>query len=121
MGGMGNGGACEPNVVSVYPPADVQSDGGPSTPPCMFAFPVSHGGAVRSDYEVNVQFSSADIEPFIIGHVVSESACGLYGWYFDAASPPSEILICPATCSMFRASNGAIVDLLFSCPTILAR
>lgn len=119
VGGMGTGGECEPYAYRSFPSDNVVGDAG--SPPCMFGIPVPPQGSVNADYDVNLRFSSADVEPFIIGRVASESACGPYGWYFDGSSPPTEMLVCPTTCSMFQASNGAIIDLLFGCPTVLAR
>ena len=42
------------------------------------------------------------------------------GWYYDvppSMGTPSRVIVCPATCTRFKADTSAQVDLVFGCAT----
>jgi hypothetical protein len=87
---------------------------------CDYRIPAPAVGSL--DYgKVNVRFSGA-AGPENVPYVESIDRCDPVrgGWYYDvhpAAGKPGRVLMCPATCSRFKAERSVQVDLVFGCAT----
>jgi len=86
---------------------------------CEYELPASVG----ADYfRVNVKVTSGG-SPSIIPYVGTAAKCDatLGGWYYDtdpAVTAPTKILMCPATCSKFKATVGGKIDIEVGCKTV---
>lgn len=54
--------------------------------------------------------------PLDLPRVASEADCGTAdGFYFDAACPPTRVLLCPETCRTVRSDSNAVLTLRLGC------
>ena len=42
-------------------------------------------------------------------------------WYYDDASLPTQIILCPSTCESVQTDNGGQMEIVFGCPTEVPR
>ena len=57
--------------------------------------------------------------PQPIYHVQSPADCAANGgWYYDDNTNPTQVLVCPSTCTAIQSDPNAKVDVLFGCQTI---
>ena len=90
--------------------------------PCEFTIPTPVSGVL--DYgKVNVRFRGAtgDLD---IPYVGTASRCdpARGGWYYDvdpAAGRPARVMMCPATCTRFKAEATGKVQIAFGCRTLV--
>jgi hypothetical protein len=73
---------------------------------------------------VNVRVSDGTNAPLTVPRVKDESACaGADGWYYDAPTMPSKVLLCPHSCDAAQAKGPGTklpkVEVLFGCETIV--
>lgn len=87
---------------------------------CSYNVPQPDGGTVDFS-QVNVQYTpgnggAAETIPAVSG----ASACPSSGdaWYYDNASAPTTIILCPSTCNTVSQDNSGEVDILTGCQTI---
>jgi hypothetical protein len=86
---------------------------------CEYELPSSVG----ADYlKVNVKVTSGGSST-VIPYVGSAASCDatLGGWYYNtdpAVAAPTKILMCPATCSKFKAATGGKIDIEVGCRTV---
>ena len=83
--------------------------------PCRYKLPMLPGGMALQPERINVQYSVPGSESQTLFRV-SKGACDPKqgGWYFDDASNPTEIDLCPESCSAIDAQRGS-VDILIGC------
>jgi Mg-chelatase subunit ChlD len=92
--------------------------------PCSYLVPSPDGG-VADFHKLNVQYTAGTGAVTTIPYVESLGQCnpGSGGWYYDAdpadGGVPSEILVCPATCSAFGGDAKGRVDVVLGCQTVL--
>jgi hypothetical protein len=87
---------------------------------CQFAVP-NMPGIDFTKVNVRVQSNGGMDE---LGYVPSADRCDPVkgGWHYDvdpatSATPPTRVIICPATCNRYKLDATAKVDLLFGCKT----
>lgn len=91
---------------------------------CEYKIPPPTVGAIDFG-KVNVQFTSGSGAATTIGHVTGKATCDPTrgGWYYDVdpstGQAPTSIVACDVTCSQFRASAAARVDIVLGCQTIV--
>lgn len=85
---------------------------------CEFDIPTPERGTL--DYGlVNVQFTPEGSEAQVIPQVAGIDACDSSGgWYYDAPSSPTKILMCPSTCDALKSGNAAL-EIVLGCETIV--
>jgi hypothetical protein len=90
--------------------------------PCEWVIPESPEGETFDENKVNVDFTAGGNSAQRVGYVESESDCAHVdgGWYYDDASNPEVVLVCPETCNVIQASSDARVDIVFGCETEIA-
>lgn len=87
---------------------------------CEFVLPPPENVAQGFDKdEVNVQLTGPSISDTTLGRVPSKGDCAADAWYYDDATAPTRIIACPDTCDMIQATEGAKIDILLGCPTII--
>jgi hypothetical protein len=90
--------------------------------PCTFTIPPSDGGAVDIG-KVNVVDAPDDGgAPVPLLQVSGETACdpASGGWYYDNPLAPSNIDLCPASCSVITTQTTTQVDIQLGCRTLVA-
>ena len=87
--------------------------------PCEFTIPSGSGAIDFGKVNVNLEVAGAEQT---VPYVESASGCDPTrgGWYYDvppATAKPTRILVCPASCTRFKAAPDARVNLVFGCRT----
>ncbi|MBS2027500.1 MAG: VWA domain-containing protein [Deltaproteobacteria bacterium] len=87
---------------------------------CQYTLPTPDAGTINIS-QVNVQYTpggggAAETIPAVTG----ASACPASGdaWYYDNPNAPSQIILCPNTCTTVSADSTGQVDILTGCQTI---
>lgn len=86
---------------------------------CSLDIPTPDGGTLDPK-KVNVKYTpGGNGNPSSILNVPGGAAdCGPNGgWYYDDPQNPSQIVLCPATCTVVQADTQAKVEVLFGCET----
>lgn len=89
--------------------------------PCSYGIPVPQVG--EPDYgSVNVNYTPGGGSKKVIPYVTSASQCPPSGdaWYYDDAMNPTQILLCPSTCTAVSGDMSGKVDIVLGCATIPA-
>jgi hypothetical protein len=88
---------------------------------CQWNIPPPPNGQRLDPTKVNLQFTAGGATPQQIVKVPSASDCAAAGngWYFDDPNNPTQVLVCPQTCDMLKASTDGQVDLLLGCESIV--
>jgi hypothetical protein len=88
--------------------------------PCTYRVPPPPAGQTLDPSLVNVSFQDASGTSTQIYKVDSKAKCDakLGGWYYAAGSPPSEILLCDATCSSVTNAKSPHVAVEFGCASV---
>ncbi len=95
------------------------------TAPIECSFPVpdtaSAGQTVDPDL-VNLTYAvGGDVDPITLPQVGDATECGSDpGWYYNDATDPTEIFLCPASCTEVQAGPpNASLDLVLGCATVV--
>ena len=84
---------------------------------CEFQIPAPASGQTLDYGLVNVDFTEGANKTRIY-KVSDATACGASGgWYYDSATAPTRIILCPASCASARAAMKASVDVQLGCKT----
>jgi len=79
---------------------------------CGFDIPEPPLGQTIDPDEVNMVFTPKDGAPEIIYKMPDSGNCGSGGWYYDNNNEPTQIMVCPETCSMF---GGGTIEVVVGC------
>jgi hypothetical protein len=83
---------------------------------CSYEIPDPPADTMKIDYdEVQVTYTSADMSREEVPRINDFAACSRNpngGWYYDNPASPTQILVCPCTCSRFEAGR---VDVALGC------
>lgn len=85
---------------------------------CQYGIPKPQSGTL--DYgKVNVQYTPGSGSAVVIGNVANAAACdpSKGGWYYDVPAAPTQILLCPATCTTVSADKAGTVAIQLGCTT----
>ena len=67
--------------------------------------------------KVNVNFTSGGTSE-TFSQVGSAAECGAAGgWYYDSATNPTKITLCPSTCTTVQSDKNAKIEILLGCAT----
>src|SRR5262249_25385915 len=84
---------------------------------CAYEVPAASAGSALDFGKVNVESMPPGVSsPATIGYVTRKEGCDATkgGWYYDvdpSTGTPTEIIMCPATCTSFGAGAGGQVDI----------
>jgi hypothetical protein len=61
-------------------------------------------------------------DPLTVEKVPNVNACHsqVGGWYYDVPVHPTRILLCSSTCEDVQSDDGAKIDILLGCKTVIA-
>ena len=79
---------------------------------CGFEVPEPPAGQTVDADEVNMVFTPKNGTPEIIYKVPNSSNCGSGGWYYFNNDEPTQIVVCPESCSMF---GGGTIEIVVGC------
>ncbi len=88
---------------------------------CEYEIPEPPGGMLFARDKVNVLYDEG-VGALPVGYVDSPAGCltAGYGWHYDDAESPTQIVMCPESCELFATLTNATVDIEFGCDTIPA-
>jgi hypothetical protein len=87
---------------------------------CSYSIPPAMTGSIDFG-KVNVQLTSGVGTVATIGYRTSADACSGGGWYYDvapSAGTPTQIVLCPSTCSNLQVDTSGQAQIVFGCTTI---
>lgn len=88
--------------------------------PCTYDIPPPPEGENLDPNRVNFVYTPSGGSPTTVPRVESEAACaGGQGWYYDDPVFPTQILLCPATCTVLGNDGEGEVDIQFGCATVV--
>ena len=87
--------------------------------PCNYKIPPPPPGQNLDPTKVNVGWLAPNMPmEQVFPKAADQAACGnATGWYYDNATTPSEVLLCPSTCQQVAA--GGTISIAFGCETII--
>jgi len=85
---------------------------------CDFDIPVPPAEIVLAD-QTNVDFyPSSNAQAQRVGNVGGAQDCTINGgWYFNSASNPTKIILCPSTCTLVKESTEGEMQVEYGCET----
>ncbi len=88
--------------------------------PCTFDIPDPPDNQTLDPDRVNFVYTPSTGPAQTIPRVDGASSCGSgQGWYYDDPVSPTQIITCPATCTMLEGDPNGQVDIAFGCATIV--
>lgn len=109
----------DPNVQQAFLDALNQIQG--QAIPCAFLIPQPDNGDIDFG-QINVVYTPGDgSQPSTIPRVGSAAECPATGlaWYYDDPSAPTQILLCPSTCSTISQDTNGSVNIVVGCDTVV--
>ncbi len=94
-----------------------------STISCFYDIPAIPDGGTLDPGKVNVSYTPGMGSSNTIGYVPGGAAdCGAQngGWYYDDPQSPTQIILCPSTCTAVQGDPGGKLDVVFGCDTVIA-
>jgi hypothetical protein len=84
---------------------------------CNFRMPEARDPSRPIDInKVNVNYASGGGTPTTLGGVASAAACtSAGGWYYDDPVTPTQISLCPATCTTVQADPNPEISIVLGC------
>jgi hypothetical protein len=90
---------------------------------CSWALPAPPAGKELDPNKINVEFVDGSGASTIFGRVNSAADCAKVSgdaWYYDDPAKPTQVLVCPKTCTMIQGQAKAEIRIQFGCKTELA-
>jgi hypothetical protein len=109
---------CESDWAGIFKPlSDAVIASAPL--PCNYQIPAPPRGETLDPSKVNVRWRAPTAtDNALFPRAASESACAAErGWYYDNASKPSQVLLCPAACKAIAV--GGTLNIGFGCATVV--
>jgi hypothetical protein len=87
---------------------------------CDYAIPPPPGGQALNPGDVNFSYAPGGSgTPVTLLRATDLAACnGQPGWYYDNNSAPTEIILCPASCSTVENDTSGVVNVLYGCKSL---
>jgi len=87
--------------------------------PCVFDIPSPSDGSTIDPTHVNFVYSPTSGGAVTIPNVGTMAGCSGDGWYYDNPAAPTQIIVCPTTCSTLEGDATGTVSVQFGCSTII--
>lgn len=86
---------------------------------CQYSIPVPEAGTPNFS-ELNVQYTPGSGAPVEFPAVTDQAHCPASGdaWYYDSNTAPTQIELCPSTCTKVSADTSGSIDILLGCQTV---
>jgi len=92
----------------------------PTPLPCVFELPEPPDGSTLDSMRVNIIYTDAGGTEETIPNVGTYSRCSPGGgWYYDDAAAPTQIVLCPASCTQVSADLSGRVNIALGCETLV--
>jgi len=86
--------------------------------PCTYDLPAPPNGETLDPNQVNFVYTPSGGTAMTIPNVGDASSCTGNGWYYDNVTTPTEIIVCPATCTTLKNDGTGAVSVEFGCSTV---
>lgn len=87
--------------------------------PCVYSIPAAPGGMTFNRDQVNVEHTPEGASaPAVFPRAPDEASCSGTSWYYDDATTPTEVRLCPEACAAVTAGPGTVA-VRFGCDTLL--
>ncbi|MBW2733648.1 MAG: VWA domain-containing protein [Deltaproteobacteria bacterium] len=89
---------------------------------CEWSLPLPPADETLDLTKINVIFVDGNGTGTLIGKVESSADCGgvEQAWYYDDATNPTKVLVCPQTCTWIQGDSEARIDVKVGCRTEVA-
>jgi hypothetical protein len=88
--------------------------------PCTYDIPDPPNGQTLDPTRVNFVYTPTSGSPVTIPNVGDLAGCnGGDGWYYDNPAMPTQIIVCPATCTTLEGDATGEVAIELGCATII--
>ena len=86
---------------------------------CDLAIPPPPANETIDPGNVDVRYLPGGVSPgATLGRVTDAGSCGASGgWYYDDPAAPTQIILCPASCTEIRSDQAASLQIEFGCST----
>ena len=84
---------------------------------CDFPMPQATMDRTIDPTLINVNYTPGGSATELIGQTTSD-ACATGGWYYDDATAPTRIFLCPNTCARVQADRNASLQIVIGCRTV---
>jgi hypothetical protein len=95
-----------------------------ATLPCYYELPPPADGETLNAEQVNVTYTDAGGTVTTLPRALEAARCtdssgaGVPAWYYDNNDAPTQIILCPAACTLVEgAGEGARIDIVLGCET----
>jgi len=88
--------------------------------PCTFDIPDAPEGMTLNYDQVNLLYTPSGGTGGYVPRVMSMASCGpMGGWYYDDPGMPTQLIACPATCTVLMNDPSGSVEVAFGCQTVI--
>ena len=95
-----------------------------ATLPCYYALPTPAGGETLNPDQVNVTYTPSSGTGTNLPRALDAARCtdssgtGVAAWYYDNNDAPTQIILCPAACTLVEGGGeGASLNIVLGCET----
>ncbi len=112
------GGGMYPVCDADYSPIfNAIANGIASSLACSFTMPQPQDGGAIDPNNVAMSYTPTGMAAMNIPHVMDQASCNGDGWYYDDNVNPTQLILCPTTCTTVKADTGGKIDILLGCLT----
>ncbi|MEQ9317525.1 MAG: vWA domain-containing protein [Polyangiaceae bacterium] len=88
---------------------------------CDYIIPEQPPGEEFDPQKLNIKYTPMGMgSSQTIPNVANEAACGNSpGWYYDDPVNPTQVFLCPASCTTIQGDTEAEINFEFGCPTVI--
>lgn len=88
---------------------------------CDYLIPEQPPGEEFDPQKLNIKYTPMGMgSSQTIPNVANEAACGGNpGWYYDDPINPTQVFLCPASCTTIQGDTEAEINFEFGCPTVI--
>jgi hypothetical protein len=88
---------------------------------CQYVIPTPTDGSTPNFDEVNVVYQPMGGNAQTFPNVMDLASCPMNGngWYYDDPANPTQIILCPASCTLVEGDMTGEVDVTLGCSTVI--
>ena len=88
---------------------------------CQYLIPTPTDGGMPNFGEVNVVYQPMGGNAQTFPMVMNQASCPANGngWYYDDPANPTQIILCPASCTLVEGDSTGEVDVTLGCSTVI--
>jgi hypothetical protein len=85
---------------------------------CDIPLPQPKAGQTIDPTKVNVNVTNNGTQTTLPQVADAASCAAMQGWYYDSATSPTRMILCPASCDAVTVNVSATLDILLGCQTV---